>query len=167
MVQESPSSRKGFCFPWTTMRKTSVLLTVFILGITPLDRSSRDVQAVNEATKNIFRCKFINILFDCYCRRGKLTILKLILIALSLQRLKEKLYYWSIIGKVASRFVCRSKQELQQLQYVPCTCITRHLSAQIFTDLSLSKLVSSLHLIRIFRFQWQTLKYHERNLNNT
>jgi len=37
------------------MRKTSVLLTVFILGITPLDRSSRDVQAVNEATKNIFR----------------------------------------------------------------------------------------------------------------
>ena len=71
------------------MRKTSVLLTVFILGITPLDRSSRDVQAVNEATKNIFRCKFINKLFDCFCRKGKLTILKLNLIALSLQSLKE------------------------------------------------------------------------------
>lgn len=40
------------------MLKASVVKLIFILGIATLDHSTREVQAINEATENTFRCKF-------------------------------------------------------------------------------------------------------------
>ena len=43
------------------MKKASLLTATLILICMTIDRSSREVSAVNEATKNTFRCKFANV----------------------------------------------------------------------------------------------------------
>ena len=45
------------------MKKASLLTATLILMCMTIDHSSREVSAVNEATKNTFRCKFAMYMF--------------------------------------------------------------------------------------------------------
>ena len=45
------------------MKKASLLTATLILMCMTIDHSSREVSAVNEATKNTFRCKFVMYMF--------------------------------------------------------------------------------------------------------
>lgn len=49
------------------MKKASLLTAILILMCITIDRSSREVSAVNEATKNTFRCKFANAYVFVFC----------------------------------------------------------------------------------------------------
>ena len=50
------------------MKKASLLTATLILMCMTIDHSSREVSAVNEATKNTFRCKFAMYAFYRHTR---------------------------------------------------------------------------------------------------